>query len=144
MVSDPPPSPPTNVTALAKYDGSLLLTWDAPTQHGAFVQSYVVATDDDSLLPVTVPGQNFSCVLTGLRFGYVYVVSVSAISCSGSSDAEVVEVPLKFTIPGAVSAVSLVATSDRFVVSWGPPQGECLRLLSCLRGSGPLSMHWFF
>ncbi|HET8979830.1 MAG TPA: beta-galactosidase [Solirubrobacteraceae bacterium] len=78
------PGAPTDVHAIAG-DGSVTVTWCAPTQGQGNVTSYTVTGSDGSTSTVDVPNQ--WTIIDNLKNGTGYTFTVKANTASGSSDA---------------------------------------------------------
>lgn len=81
--ADDDPSQPQNVTASLQADGSVRVTWSAPS---TAPQQYVVASSDGAT-PQTVAGTASSATLAGLACGRTLTVTVTAHYAGGQSAA---------------------------------------------------------
>ncbi|WP_433302262.1 fibronectin type III domain-containing protein [Actinoplanes sp. CA-030573] len=125
------PGVPTSVDVALKANtpGTVVVSWDAPTDRGA-PTGYEVLTSstDGGVLPTTNPcvvaATETSCEITGLNATKSYQFVVSAKNPRGHSDAAATTA-LKPDKPGAPTApqVALGDADGSVTVSWTPPAG---------------------
>jgi hypothetical protein len=106
------PSAPTNVTAVSG-DGSVTVSWLAPTVSDATVSSYVVTAAPDGAQCSWTAGP-LTCEVSGLTNGTAYTFSVTATSTIGTSPASVPSAPSVPTepIPPAIPDSQPVVTPE--------------------------------
>ena len=129
---------PSSVSAVTAAKGfeQLTVSWSAPSANGSPITSYTATAVkrgryfpswatvrwDSRCTSVIADGGTTSCVLTGLRNGDIYDVSVIATNAVGSSYPVVVSgVPA--AVPSVVTAVPVSADSA-ITVGWNPPNAN--------------------
>lgn len=92
-----PPSPPTAPAApdsivASPRDGSVAVSWDAPSDGGSPITGYTVTSSPEGQQCVTTGATG--CVVTGLTNGQQYTFSVTATNAVGTSDQSVPSEPV--------------------------------------------------
>jgi len=130
-----PPSPVTSASVLKGFE-QLTAVWSAPEANGSPIISYTATAVkrgryfpswstrpwDSQCISVIATGGSTSCVLTGLRNGDTYDVSIVATNALGSSY-PVVVTGVPAAVPSVVTAVPVAADSS-ITVGWNPPSGN--------------------
>ena len=111
-----PPSAPTITSLFSNYADQLTVTWTSvPT-----ATSYSVSINDsvNTLVPIPSSGASqYMRIFTGLSSNTVYIVSVVAINCAGSSSFATISG--RTTPPNAPNITSLISNcSNRLTVTW--------------------------
>jgi titin len=129
------PDPVTAANAAKGFE-QLTVSFSAPSANGSPITSYTATAVkrgryfpswstrpwDSRCISVIADGGSTSCVLTGLRNGDTYDVSIVATNAVGSSSPVVVSgVPA--AVPSVVTAVPVSADSA-ITVGWNPPNGN--------------------
>ena len=113
------PGAPTGIT-VTPSNGTLSVSWTAPSDGGSAVSGYTVTATHGSDAPVTctTDGSATTCDITGLTNGTAYFVSVSATNAMGttSSDGSVTGTPA--AAPNEPTDVSILPENNAVYVSW--------------------------
>jgi autotransporter-associated beta strand protein/surface protein len=105
-------------------DGSVVVTFDAPTDGGVPITGYVVVVTPDGGTPFEVACAASPCTLTGLTNGTSYTVTVAAINSKGTGDASDPSDPVvPATVPGDVTGLTVTSTETTLTAEWTAPTG---------------------
>ncbi|MFI2714257.1 fibronectin type III domain-containing protein [Micromonospora sp. NPDC018662] len=121
------PDPPTAVTAEARPDGTVLVTWPAANGQGNKVARYAVtATSAGASAPAGESPKTELVVPAGqLEFGTQYAFTVTAVSekGAGSKASPVSNTVVPFTVPKAPTELRASTVADQpgtIAVQWSP------------------------
>lgn len=137
--SDPPPSPPRNVRAVAGFE-SATVSWDAPNEtFGSPVDTYLVTADPGGR-SCTWSGGPLTCEISSLAGSQDYVFRVTASNTNGTSEAQSsprIFVPPASWQPPRPSNVRVEAGYSTLLVRWAQPSWDgALRFIVTLEGQG--------
>ena len=120
------PAAPTGVTATDQADGSISVSWTAPSDNGASITGYTV-----SVSPACTGCTGFTATGTwtnvaGLSVGTAYTFTVTATNVQGTGSASIASNSvLAAAVPDAPTGVSGTANTDGSVdLSWTAPAGN--------------------
>lgn len=116
------PDSPTLVS-LTAGDGSLTVSWSAPSSNGGdtISQYTATATDGTSTHTCRWTSGDTSCTITELTNGTLYAVSVVATNAAGSSLASASTSGTPYTNPDTPGNVSVTVGNGQATVSWTAP-----------------------
>jgi titin len=117
-----PPAAPTGVTSTSA-DGSLVVTWTAPTT-GYAPTSYTVSIPGQSDCVVNLvanPGAALSCTFSGLTNGTNYTATVTPSNSAGAGTAATASGTPYGTVNSATGVTASVTNGTSATVSWTAP-----------------------
>ena len=117
------PDAPTSLS-VTTGNGSLIVTWDAPTfDGGASILSYVVSADNgvDAASTCTVTDGSNACTITGLTNGTDYSVTVTATNAQGGGTISDAVTGTPSTVPDAPTAIEAISGDSQITVNWTAP-----------------------
>jgi Fibronectin type III domain len=140
------PSAPTSVTATAKPDGTVDVTWPAANGLGRKIVSYnVTSISGGAQAPVgSVPGTTMTIAKGSLAYGTQYAFTVVAVNDrnAGSVASPASNTVVPFTVPGAPRSLTAGPAPNQrgaILVSWqpAPANGRPVTKYVVDAGTGP-------
>ncbi len=136
------PSAPAKPT-VTRGNGSVKVTWTAPTDGGSTILSYTVTahgTGSGTGKTCTTTGAT-SCTVTGLTNGTSYTFTVVAKNSVGTGSASPTSTPVTpATVPSAPRTLAASASATAITITWAPPVssgGTSVRSYEVFRGTSP-------
>ncbi|WP_417216811.1 Ig-like domain-containing protein [Arthrobacter sp.] len=101
-------------------DGKVVLSWDAPSNNGAPVESYTVAGDG-----VEQTCQTTTCTIAGLKNDHVYNFTVTATNAVGESEASAASADARPDVePEQPGAPTTISGDEQATVTWRAPESR--------------------
>ncbi|MFI7541616.1 DUF5005 domain-containing protein [Actinoplanes sp. NPDC049599] len=122
------PGAPTGLTAVARGDASIALSWTAPGENlWYWIYQRDVTAGETTFTKLAYPATTTSATPGGLLVGHVYEYQVAAISAGGDGpNSASVQATAKLDVPGTPTGLTAVARGDASVaLTWTAP-GEDL------------------
>ncbi len=123
-VTPRPPAAPSEVRALRVTAGFRLLnvSWQAPKSDGGTPVTGYHLTVKPGNRTLAAAGAARSAIVTGLKNGITYRVTVSAVNAAGRGKTLTsAGVKPRVTAPSAVASVTAASAASGVTVSWSPP-----------------------
>jgi fibronectin type 3 domain-containing protein len=116
------PGAPTSI-GIAPSNGTLSVTWNAPSDGGSEITGYTVTVDNgiDTPSTCTTGGTTTTCEITGLTNGSAYSVSVSATNGVGTTSSAGSVTATPATTPEAPTSLNVTVGNTSLIVTWAAP-----------------------
>ena len=110
-----------NTVSLLSSDGTLSVSWSAPSENGSSITNYNVTAWDGASNSFTCSNSDTNCDLTGLTNGTTYSVTVTATNSAGTSLPSTSITGTPATTPGGPTDIVAVPSDGKLSVSWTVP-----------------------
>ena len=119
------PGVPTSVVA-TPGDGTIAISWTAPSSDGGDTITGYTATATDGSSPSTCAWTtgSLTCTISSLTNGTEYTVSVVATNSIGDSDASTAVYATPNVVPGAPTLSSVVPANQSLTATWTAPSNS--------------------
>mgnify|MGYP003346187445 FL=1 len=112
-----------SITSSSAGNGSVSLAWSAPSAGDGQIISYsvVVAPSSGPAITTSTPASQLSAMITGLRNGTSYSVSVTAVSSLGAGSASSSVSLTPRNVPTAPTSPKATSGKKSVTLRWSPP-----------------------